>query len=128
MRPKKPTIDQMLTILERKDAGETIVQLAKDYEVSYNTIKNVIKGMKREEGGSGGELPGAMSSGFRLSQFEVTFSFHNAFRSTIILAKTEKDVLNSFAEKFPLAKIVTVSPIYSTSRKYVQRLKRCKEL
>lgn len=128
MRPKKLTIDQMLTILERKDAGETIVQLAKDYEVSYNTIKNVIKGMKREEGGSGGELPGAMSSGFRLSQFEVTFSFHNAFRSTIILAKTEKDVLNSFVEKFPLAKIVTISPVYSTSCKYVQRLKRCKEL
>lgn len=128
MRPKKLTIEQMITILERKDAGETIVQLAKDYEVSYNTIKNVIKGMKREEGGSGGELPGAMSSGFRLSQFEVTFSFHNAFRSTIILAKTEKDVLNSFVEKFPLAKIITVSPVYSTSRKYVQRLKRCKEL
>jgi hypothetical protein len=128
MRPKKLTIEQMITILERKEAGETIVQLAKDYEVSYNTIKNVIKGMKREEGGSGGELPGAMSSGFRLSQFEVTFSFHNAFRSTIILAKTEKDVLNSFVEKFPLAKIITVSPVYSTSRKYVQRLKRCKEL
>ena len=128
MRPKKLTIEQMITILERKDAGETIVQLAKDYEVSYNTIKNVIKGMKREEGGSGGEMPGAMSSGFRLSQFEVTFSFHNAFRSTIILAKTEKDVLNSFAEKFPLAKIVTIAPVYSTSCKYVQRLKRCKEL
>ena len=128
MRPKKLTIDQMITILERKEAGETIVQLAKDYEVSYNTIKNVVKGMKREEGGSGGELPGAMSSGFRLSQIEVTFSFHNAFRSTIILAKTEKDVLNSFAEKFPLAKVVTIAPVYSTSRKYVQRLKRCKEL
>lgn len=128
MRPKKLTIDQMLTILERKEAGETITQLADAYDVSYNTIKNVIKGMKREEGGSGGELPGAMSSGFRLSQFEVTFSFHNAFRSTIILAKTEKEVLNLFVEKFPLARVVTIAPVYSTSCKYVQRLKRCKEL
>jgi len=128
MRPKKLTIEQMLTILERKEAGETITKLAKDYEVSYNTIKNVIKGMKREEGGSGGELPGAMSSGFRLSQFEVTFSFHNAFRSTIILAKKEEDVLKEFTQKFPLVKVVKVAPVYSVSPKYVQRMKRLKEL
>lgn len=128
MRPKKLTIDQMLTILERKDAGETIVQLAKDYEVSYNTIKNVIREMKREEGGSGGELPGAMSSGFRLSQFEVTFSFHNAYRSTIILAKKEEDVLKEFTQKFPLVQVVKIAPVYSVSPKYVQRMKRLKEL
>ena len=128
MRPKKLTIEQMITILERKEAGETITQLADAYDVSYNTIKNVIKGMKREEGGSGGELPGAMKSGFRLSQFEVTFSFHNTYKSTIILAKKEEDVLKEFTQKFPLVKVVKVAPVYSVSPKYVQRMKRLKEL
>ena len=54
-----------------------------------------------------------MSSGFRLSQFEVTFSFHNAFRSTIILAKKEEDVLKEFTQKFPLVKVVKVAPALS---------------
>ena len=128
MRPKKLTIDQMVVILDRHEKGEKITQLANEYGVSYNTIKNVIRGMKREEGGSGGELPGAMKSGFRLSQFEVTFSFHNAYKSTIILAKKEEDVLKEFTQKFPLVKVVNIAPIYSVSPNYVQRLNRLKEL
>lgn len=128
MRPKKLTMEQMVNILDRHEKGEKITPLANEYGVSYNTIKNVIRGMKREEGGSGGELPGAMKSGFRLSQFEVTFSFHNAYKSTIILAKKEEDVLKEFTQKFPLVQVVKIAPVYSVSPKYVQRMKRLKEI
>lgn len=128
MRPKKLTIDQMVDILDSHEKGEKITLLAKEHGVSYNTIKNIIKGMKREEGGSGGELPGAMKSGFRLSQFEVTFSFHNTYKSTIILAKKEEDVKAEFVKKFPLVKVVKIAPIYSVSSNYVQRMKRLKEI